>query len=131
MSLLVNGGGADLRLTEHAVERYAERVRPSLERPQVEAELRRVLPHASWGERPDWHYDGGGLGAIADRWLLLGDGIAFAVQGRIAVTCITRSVRSEKARARSNAFKQQRRRSRAHARRGLGARPERGRRDGE
>jgi hypothetical protein len=75
-------------LSDHAVVRYHERVRPGLTLDRAGDELERLLAaHGRWAERPDWVSDE----LPANRWVLLGDGIAFPVEGDVAVSCVTRA----------------------------------------
>jgi hypothetical protein len=76
-------------VTDHAVERYQERVKPALDLEQAQAEVMRLLPGLEFTfERPVW-------AAAADQphteWVMVGDGIAFVVHGERVVRCVTRS----------------------------------------
>lgn len=67
-----------VHLTDHALERFQQRVRPGLTFEQAEDELARLLEEfGEWGECPDW-YDGDDF--LSARWLWLGDDIAIPVQ---------------------------------------------------
>jgi hypothetical protein len=81
-------GNVAVDLSDHAVVRYHERVRPGLTLDQAGDELERLLAaHGRWAERPDWVSDE----LPANRWVLLGDGIAFPVEGDVMVSCVTRA----------------------------------------
>lgn len=76
-----------LRLSVHAAARYRERIRPTLETPQVIAELERLLPAAEFGvERPAW----ASLREEDCGWVLLTPEIAFPVVQDTLVTCVER-----------------------------------------
>jgi hypothetical protein len=79
-------------LSDHAIERYQERVRPGLDRQAALEDLRHTLTSAGvWSlEAPDWldtqHGDG---------FVLLGDDVALPIQAApdgalVATTCLTR-----------------------------------------
>ena len=78
-----------VEISHHAVERFRERVRPTLSVEQAEDELARLL--AEYGEwvdgPPDWHFEH----PHADGWLMLGDSIVFPVAGGLVITCICRA----------------------------------------
>jgi hypothetical protein len=74
-------------LSDHAVERWQERVRPGLTLGQAEEDLARALEeHGSWAECPDWINDW----HEADGWLAVGDGLAFPVCRRVVVSVLIR-----------------------------------------
>lgn len=103
-------------MSDHAVARYQERVRPGLSLPEAEAELMRVLP---FGEvtlvKPSFVF-------VAEPdtvgWLVVGDGIAFplaqAGSHLVAVTCLTRAGASDEVLAVRRRRKQLRRNARRH-----------------
>lgn len=104
MSAPVYIGGERVFVTEHAVLRYAERVRPGLPLKKLRAELDRllaesavILPIVPVWQHANWADD---AGVPAGRWVMLGDDIAFPVVGVRLMTCITRCSRSEHARER-------------------------------
>ena len=106
--------GDELRVSAHALRRFWERVRPTLDRDQAEDELLRLLPeHAPWGERPEWAGPeiAGARYELAD-WLLLGDDICFPVEGDVVVTCLTRSAFTPGARVHFTRHKRQGKRAR-------------------
>jgi hypothetical protein len=76
--------------TDHAIERYAQRVRPALTRAQARHELMRIVEHGEIAHaRPAWlRYHG-----TADGYLLVAD-VCFPLRRRgnrwIALTCLTR-----------------------------------------
>jgi len=79
-----------LELSEHAVERWHERVRPGLSFEAAEDDLvRRLEEHGRFGPRPEW--PGDEYGYAADRWLWLGEDIVFPVYRELVVTCLIRS----------------------------------------
>lgn len=98
----VRVGGRTLVLSRHALERYQERVKPTLEGEALVADLRRVIVHAEVVERaPGWVRDE----HAASSFVVLGDAIVFPVVAGSLATCLTRSgigdeSRSGKARAR-------------------------------
>lgn len=79
-----------LILEDHAIERYVERVRPTLTFDQAKAELARLLPNAERRhEMPPWA-DSSRL-ADASRWLMLGDDIALPMNpSGVVKTCLVR-----------------------------------------
>jgi hypothetical protein len=99
-------------VTNHAVEQYWKRVRPSLDLQQAELELLHILPTVgTWTtERPEWVDSEG-----ADRFLLLGDDVCFPMvletvretqkEIWVATTCIPRGILS---------YAERRERNRAH-----------------
>lgn len=75
-------------LSEHAVERYQERVKPALSREQAMADVVRVLALADRrGAAPAWVTSE----RDAHEWRVLADDIAFPVRDGVVVTCLTRS----------------------------------------
>jgi hypothetical protein len=78
-----------LELSDHAVERWHERVRPGLSPEAAEDDLVATLEtHGHFAERPDWV---AGREYPNTRWLMLGDDIAFPVQNEIVISCLTRA----------------------------------------
>ncbi len=68
-------------ISRHAVERYAERVRDSAPREDIERLLPgRRVSELAWSEMDQ-----------VDYYLLLTDDIALAIRGDVAVTCLIRS----------------------------------------
>jgi len=99
-------------LSRHAVERYNERVRPTLDLDQAGDELEQLRAECGeWSEEPPYwvnlpdDYQ-------ADGWLRLGDGIAFTVERNVVVTCLVRGGRSDIGRER-RAKRRRARRARA------------------
>jgi len=107
---------SDVTLSQHAIERFNERVRPTLDRLQAEEELRRLLPFAQEVRDLDWHVDIYKYEAPPDYYLEISDGIALAVHGRTAVTCLIRNATSQRVRDKKSA-KRKRRQKRSQARR--------------
>jgi hypothetical protein len=101
-------------VTDHALDRFVERVRPSLGREQASDELWRLLERARVvGHPPGWYVPGGD--ADADRYVLLTPEIVLpGVQlpsGRIRLmSCICRGGIGAEARERRNARRARRRR---------------------
>jgi hypothetical protein len=103
-------GARRLKVGAHALERYQERVKPTLDGDPLLADLSRVLLHAElmpvapawiWGEER------------AEEWVVLGDAIAFPVLGGVLATCLTRSHPGEENREKMNRGRQERARRRA------------------
>ena len=98
----------DVRLSDHAITRYHERVKPTLLRHEAKADLERM---ARLGrvttERPVF---AGGQAAV---YLLIGEDIALplvrAGRGFVAVSCMCRAGLGEVTRRRLNRRKRQRR----------------------
>jgi hypothetical protein len=85
-----------VELSDHAIQRWRERVRPGLTFKQAEEDLAQMLEaHGEWADgAPDWldhHYQDA-------RSLTLGDGIAIPVLGGVAVSCVARAAYSPNAR---------------------------------
>lgn len=103
----------EIRLSDHAITRFHERVRPSLPRRQAKRELDRLIAVAAEpvAEVPFC------TSKKADAWLVLCDGVALPLaqtgKGYVAVTCIVAGTLSARERRRRN----MRRRSRRHRRR--------------
>jgi hypothetical protein len=97
----------EISVSDHAVGRYQERVRSSLDIKAAEDELLHVLRFATVGDAcPEWAHEA----RDADEWALLGDGIAFPLKrghdGRLcATTCLTRAGMSDSERASKSAAK--------------------------
>lgn len=113
-------------VTDHALERYRERVRPHLEDAEaVWADMRRLA--RTCGELratpPEWYREAWETAEKPCRWLLCGD-IAIVCQREaerdrlVAVTTIVRGGISDAARAARNRRKAGKRHRRAHARKG-------------
>jgi hypothetical protein len=103
-------------VTDHAVARFRERVRPGLGLRDAERELLRVLCLAVIAERrPSWADSHSEVVA----WALLGDGIAFPLVADsagelVVVTCVTRGGASEDVVAARRREKAARRHDRRH-----------------
>jgi hypothetical protein len=80
-------GPVELEISDHAVERYWQRVRPTLTLEAAEEDLARQLEAHGYWAQPDWLSEKE-LGD--DRWLMLGDSIGFAVRGDRVVSCFVR-----------------------------------------
>lgn len=109
-----------MRISEHAVARYQERVKPALGRDDALEDLVRMLALA---ERrpgaPTWVTSE----QDADEWFVLADDIAFPVRSGQVVTCLTRSQPGEVVREERSRDGRQWRDARKNAR---GARTEHG-----
>lgn len=108
--------GRPLYVSAHAVERYFQRVRPSLaDEGAALAELTAILPAAAViaTTRPEWAVSD--EAPVTDEFVLLGDDIAFPAAGRVMVTCLVVGALSDKTRADRAA----RRRRRASVRDGI------------
>lgn len=80
-------------VTSHAVERYQERVKPTLTRTQANVELRALVEAAGepTAQAPDWVH----RPRRADAYLEVAPGVALTVQAtssgrQMIVTCLTR-----------------------------------------
>lgn len=105
--------------TDHAVQRYQERVKPALDAAACKAELEALLAVAPEVERPAWCSVDANAGHPADRYLELADGILAAAAGGICVTVMVRSGLGERERANRNRRKaRERRRKRRRQRPG-------------
>lgn len=99
--------------SQHAIERYAERVRPTLTYDQACDELERLGAHVEVSDQaPPWSTEDW---AGAEAWAWLGDTIVFPLQrengtgAHVATTCLVSGVVSDFTRERRNARKAARR----------------------
>lgn len=105
-------------LTDHAIQRYVERVKPQMLRRHAQAELERLVEMAGEpGPVPDWMRP-----KVPCQALVLSDGIALVIvseDGRLtAATCMVRGTLSPEVRAAQKAAKRRRRaqrRAKQHA----------------
>ena len=111
----------EIQLTQHAIERFHERVRPSLTLSAAEDELARLVAFARVvSDPPSWHAERQRRTAAA--YLVIGDLVLPAEplvsepEVLVAVTCIARGCVSDQARARRNKARRRARRSRGFAR---------------
>jgi hypothetical protein len=82
----VIAAGRDVVVHKHAIERYQERVKPTLTVAEAELDLRRVLRYAEiTAQMPEWLSPGD-----AREWVMLGDAIAFPMLDGRVLTCVTR-----------------------------------------
>lgn len=104
-----------LGLTNHAVERYVERVKPTFDFSEARRELQRLCDLAGEPsrERPDWHFLPEHATEAAEFYLTLSDGICAAVKGTDVVTVLTRGGSSPAHRANK---RERKRRQRARRR---------------
>ena len=111
-----------VEVTEHAIKRYGERVRPALEASQLEDEVLRVIHDI--GE-VSWHpLEWCGCDDKIVGWVNVGGDITFPLQFHwarkgvlVAVTCLTRSSFGEEMREARNRRHRERRQRRGHRRR--------------
>lgn len=104
-----------IRLTDHAIQRYQERVKPHFTLDEAQVEARRLLEYfaAIQTERPNWFDDATGEhDQPFDGYAMIGDGIAFPLRGSRAITCVTVGSMGDEARTARN----HRRRGRQRAR---------------
>jgi hypothetical protein len=114
-------------LTVHAVERFQERVRPTLDLEAAKTELdRRADQFGRRVEaRPDWlGMEGRNIVAPADAYLLIGDDVVLPLADRstgpLALSCLVRGSIPPAERRQRNVKRRKRRLERAAHRRGLG-----------
>lgn len=89
--------GRSILVGRHAVERYQERCRTTLDIEQVRVELARVMRYARFvTKRPAWHRESAEHGRLQGEFVLLGDDILFPVIEGTLSTCITRGGLGEK-----------------------------------
>lgn len=99
-----------LHVSDHAVDRYVERVHPAMQWRKAKIELERLVRNEGiiHEGRPEWvhlppedaQYDV----APPDAWVEIGDtGILCIIKNRVVVTVVCRSGMSELGRARRNA----------------------------
>lgn len=100
-----------MRLTEHAVRRYNERVKPTLGLGACRRELEALLAGAEEVARPEWlhahHPD-------TESYLELADGIVAGVQGGAVATVLIRAETSPVYRRAKNEQRRKRRAVRRH-----------------
>lgn len=129
--------GRRVGVTEHAVDRYLERVLSgSLDRPAAFEQLSRVALAAGEVRRdsPAWlspfalNADGtASLGEAAEGWLMIGEDVALALVQNRAITCVVRGGLSEASREKRSE-KQRLKRQRRRTRRMAALSPDKGRR---
>jgi hypothetical protein len=86
------------RVTNHAVERYIERVKPALEFEAAMHEIRALTPSAEFSEsRPAWA--AATNEPDSEGYLVVCDSFAFPVVNGHLTTCLTRCGMSQEARA--------------------------------
>lgn len=104
-------------LTDHAIRRYVERVRPGLPRSVAARELVYLLRAvAVMAEYPPSWVNPNPDAPPADEWLLIGDDVALPVVDRAIMTVLTKGGMSPKARASRNAEAAKRRKRRRQRR---------------
>jgi hypothetical protein len=86
----------DFRVTQHAVIRYCQRVKPCLTVVDARRELRQIIPFGELRPRPEWASN------LEEReqFLFIGDGIAFPVEDGHLLTCVVKGSLSPEARLR-------------------------------
>ena len=125
-------GRIEIRISDHCVDRYIERVKPALSIEQAEADLERLVGLAGIAaEPPAWHEERSLL--ESDGYVVICDEIALPLQRAhdagvfVATTCVTRTSVSGKARAKRNHHKRSRRAAKraraAHAKGASNRRP--------
>jgi hypothetical protein len=111
-------GVQEVAVTDHAIARYRERVKPGLSFEQAERELLHVLGFALVVEvTPAWAQGHGHDRLVG--WAVLGDGIAFPLVRQpdgqvVAATCVTRGGCAEDEVERRRRGKAMRRHDRRH-----------------
>lgn len=105
----------ELKLTEHCVSRYQERVKPALGEQEARADLERLVRFGELKPSLPWHT----TDDMPDCYLELTDGIALPLHRRgatyVAVSCLTRAGKSDGERRFYNDKRRQRQRHRAEA----------------
>lgn len=84
-------------VTTHAAIRYRDRVRPALSVDAARKELRHLIQLGTVGPRPSWPC---GEERFGQRYLLIGDDVAFPIEDGYLVTCVVRGAISPTARQR-------------------------------
>lgn len=108
-------------VTDHAVERYIERVRPMLTPRDARMELERLVRTEGviLEDPPDWVYEAEDRDRRADAWIAIGDtGLVCPVYRRMVLTVMHPGGMSTVVRERRNARKQSKR-ARARERRAV------------
>lgn len=94
----------EFKVTQHAVIRYCQRVKPCLTPVEARLELRQIIPFGKLGPRPEWASNQ----AQRDEFLFIGDGIAFPVAEGHLLTCVVKGSLSPEARERRAARRKRR-----------------------
>jgi hypothetical protein len=114
-----------IRLTNHAVDRYIERVKPALDRDAARSELQALVRAAGEpsSEQPEWH----AREVPCSLYLEISDGIVATVQEQAVTSVITRGGSGPDAKERRKREKKKRQADRKHQRKTLyrSGRPER------
>lgn len=96
-------------ISDHAVERWQERVRPGLDHEQAVVDMRRILPVCELTEVcPSWTGEMAADGVLPNLWILVADGIALPIIGQNIATTLTRSSVSPQARENRREYRQTR-----------------------
>lgn len=112
----------EIVLSDHAVERYQERVKPALDLQAAREDLTRMLRIATvQKETPSWG-QGESHGQPVDAWAIISEGVCAPLarrhdgSGYFAITVLTHRGISDESRARRNVAKAAQRRRRARHR---------------
>lgn len=98
-------------LTDHAITRYQQRVKPGLEHEVARTELEALVEAAPEpSSKPSWLYLPEEATEAAEHYLMLSDGIVAPIRGRTVVAVITRAGSNTEHRRNKNAAKARRRR---------------------
>lgn len=95
-----------IRVTDHAIERYVDRVKPCLTIDQAREEVRRLFETVVGFSKapPYWHAQGRERTPF-ELYAMVGDGIAFGIKDGLAITCLTRGGYSDEVREAQNTRK--------------------------
>jgi hypothetical protein len=98
-----------IQVSQHAVDRFVERVRPALDVGEARHELERLIDQCGQiGDRPDWQDHRADL---CERWLWIGPDICLPVQRDLAITVLVRGLVPDQHRRNLNQAKQAARRA--------------------
>lgn len=105
-----------LQVSQHAVERYLQRVKPALDFPAAKNELIALCAIGQEVEPPEWAYFDEDRGTHVDRILELSDGVIALLGGRTVISVLTRGSHHPEVRAAKNDFKRRQRKKKRRSR---------------
>ena len=95
------------QISRHAVERYTQRVKPALDPEAAEAEMEALLAAAGEPTKtpPSWCHPDPAYANVDVTYVVVSDGIAFALRGRYVATVLVRGEMSAERRQSINRAK--------------------------
>lgn len=100
-----------MKPTRHAIKRYIERVKPTMDAVQAREDLDRMIPLGQWIPRPEWIKDHPDIDRTDQRYFELVEGIVLVCAGPEdnVTTVMTRGEFSPEDRAAKSAYKRRKR----------------------